>query len=65
MLPAASGSGGRGGGVPSSVSNKNRRKAKQESLEGHEAEYEANEANNYNFDQNCNHYDKNNKEESR
>ena len=65
MLSAASGSGGRGGGVPSSVSNKNRKKAKQESLDGHEAEYDGTEANNYNFDQNCNHYNKTNKEKSR
>ena len=65
MLSAASGSGGRGGGVPSSVSNKNRKKAKQESLEGHEAEYAGTEPNNYNFDQNCNHYDKTKQEESR
>ena len=51
--------------MPSSVSNKNRKKAKQESLDGHEAEHDGNEANNYNFDQNCNHYDKTNKEKSR
>ena len=45
--------------------NKNRKKAKQESLDGHEAEHDGTEANNYNFDQNCNHYDKTNKEKSR
>ena len=61
MLSAASGSGGRGGGVPSSVSAKNKKRQKLESQEGVDEwdELRGEDRDAGNTDQNCNHWDRN------